>query len=170
MSGLPRLVEKAADVGVSRVNVFNLVVWDESYAEESLIHHREKAREAFALARKAGERTGVTVDLPVVPGGGRESVAAPRSCFDPWGYAYIRQDGTVQACCFSDELAMGDLKEEPFEDIWNGDRYLDLRARVNSDAPPEPCLRCEQRWRLENSEDDAAVYLKLSPRSKASAD
>lgn len=167
IEGLPELIEKAARAGVERVNVFNLAVWDESYANESLIYHTELARDLFEQARAVALQHGIHVDLPVVPDLNCKNPTAPEPCADPWSFAYIRQDGTVQACCFADEFAMGNVRDEPFSKIWNGGKYQALRAQVNSLAPPEPCLRCEQRWRTSNSPDDASVYLKLKPRSRA---
>ncbi len=163
---LPALVEKAASAGVSRVNVFNVVVWDRAYANESLIHCPSEAREVFARAKETALGAGVHLDLPVVPAGPTTSPDVPVMCVDPWSFAYIRQDGTVHPCCFS-ESAMGNLFEDSFERIWNNKAYQSLRRSVNTADAPEPCRTCEQRWRTANSEDDAAIYLRLKPKMGA---
>jgi hypothetical protein len=40
------------------------------------------------------------------------------------------------------ESVMGNLREHSLEEIWNGPLYRALRARVNSDRPPEACQHC----------------------------
>jgi radical SAM protein with 4Fe4S-binding SPASM domain len=164
ISELASLVEIAADAGVDRINVFNVVVWDASYSDESLIYHAPLAKEAFAEAERTALARGIQLCLPAVPESGAEQSSAVPACFDPWSYVYIRQDGGVQACCFADEYIMGNLSEEPFSSIWNNDAYRALRASVNSSTAPAACRRCEQRWRKVNSPADSEVYLRLRPR------
>jgi radical SAM protein with 4Fe4S-binding SPASM domain len=164
---LPDLVQQAAAIGVNQINVFNLIVWSEQYKEESLIFSPKLAEKYFAQARKVALEAGITLDLPVIPAMAAEDGQGRKLpiCYEPWSYTYIKYDGTVMACCFAEELVMGNLKEESFEAIWNGSRYQELRAIVNQ-KPPEVCLRCEHRFRYVNSPSDFMTYIKLKPRSK----
>ena len=47
---------------------------------------------------------------------------------------------------------MGNLLEEPMEQIWNGPRYREFRRRVNSADPPDPCANCPIHRHANNRE------------------
>jgi len=168
---LPSLIERAAAAGVSRIIVFHLVVWAERYRDESLLRERELCRDVFQEAREAAIRHNVLVDLPAafpVAGEKRRSARVsgkdePR-CSMPWSYAYIRHDGSVHACCFSESFSMGNLYRNSFEEIWNSRSYRNLRKIVN-DRLPRDCRRCELRYRYQPSPNDEKTYIKLKPRT-----
>ena len=163
---LPQLVRKAAGLGVDRINVFNIVVWDRAHTDESLIWYPDLAAKSFASARAEAQEANIRLDLPVIPDKNKSQPnTQAKFCHDPWSYTYIRQDGTVQACCFTDKFYMGNLKEQSFEAIWNNKAYQTLRTSVNSSNPPVVCRHCEQRWREVNSNDDNSIYLKLRPKN-----
>lgn len=65
-------------------------------------------------------------------------------CYEPWQRLMIGTDGTVTPCCFSG-MKMGNVYVQDWLDIWRGERYRDLRRRVNSLNPPEDCLKCPAR-------------------------
>ncbi len=165
---LPDLVDRAARTGVAQVTVFHLVVWDESRADQSLVYYPDLAFREFKKAETIAERYGIRIDLPVQiseNGGPDASNTAMPPCYMPWSYTYVRHDGIVQACCFSDDFVMGNLEEQSFEDIWNGEKYRRFRATVNT-HPPLSCRTCEMRYRYTRSPDDRAVYIKRKPREK----
>ena len=49
------------------------------------------------------------------------------SCKSPWTFARILPEGDVQLCY---QFTIGNLKEQSFEDIWNGPRAEEVRRRV----------------------------------------
>jgi MoaA/NifB/PqqE/SkfB family radical SAM enzyme len=164
---LPELVRQAAEKGVSRINVFHLVVWDPSYQEESLLNDPDLTRSQFGQAAVTAAAVGIHLDLPVVilESPHVQSLSTLPRCYHPWSYTYIRKDGTVQACCYSDNLVMGNLHEKSFAEIWNGEAYCKLRDIVNR-KPPVDCRRCETRFRYSHSPDDRATYLKFSNKTR----
>jgi MoaA/NifB/PqqE/SkfB family radical SAM enzyme len=164
---LPEMVRKAADAGVSRIIVFHLVVWDEEREQECLLFHQELASEMFISAAKVADECGVTLDLPIdfrAAAGSAKPDGIPR-CYQPWSYTYIRHDGVVQACCFSNDFVMGNLADQSLSEIWNGEKYRRFRSEVNS-APPRACRECELRYRYTQSRDDMRTYIKRAPRAK----
>jgi len=168
---LPPLIEKAAPMGVSQINIFHLIVWDESYEAESLVYDAGITERIFNEAKQKGKTFGIRLDLPTKISenhenrrGQIENPITPK-CYQPWSYTYIRHDGIVQACCFSEKLIMGDLREKSFEEIWNGEPYRMIRATVNR-VPPPDCRRCELRFRYTQSPSDLETYVKLQPRMK----
>lgn len=55
-----------------------------------------------------------------------------RVCLLPWFSMYIAVDGDVRPCCSFAEgnvCSLGNLFKQPFEEIWNGKAYQDLRRR-----------------------------------------
>jgi radical SAM protein with 4Fe4S-binding SPASM domain len=56
----------------------------------------------------------------------------PDHCLRMWRGSVITWDGFVAPCCFDKDASwrMGDLKESPFNDIWNGENYRGFREKV----------------------------------------
>lgn len=67
-----------------------------------------------------------------------------KECHDPWTYFQVNTDGYVKICCFSDTI-MGNIFEQSFSEIWNGEGYRYYRKNVNTSAPPEDCARCVKK-------------------------
>lgn len=168
---LPRIIEKAASMKVSQINIFHLNVWDESYKDESLIYFPELTKQIFSEAQSKAQKIGLRLDIPVEISVNHSSSQQefrnsyiPR-CYQPWSYSYIRNDGFVQACCYSENFVMGNLNEKSFEEIWNDKPYQTIRATVNRTLLPD-CRRCEFRFRYVPSPNDSETYIKLQPRKK----
>jgi MoaA/NifB/PqqE/SkfB family radical SAM enzyme len=144
ISELPAVVELASKLGLSGVRVSHLVVWHEQMAGESLIACQSELNKTFQEARRRAAKVGIQLILPHTF---KEKQARLPRCFYPWSNVYIRQNGLVNACCYSDFLVMGDLNQETFWSIWNGSCYQKLRREVNSNSPPRSCCSCEYRIR-----------------------
>jgi radical SAM protein with 4Fe4S-binding SPASM domain len=76
-----------------------------------------------------------------------ENMRDPLPCWSVFTEGHITKDGLVSACCFgngaTDSLCMGDLKEQPFMQIWNNEKYRDLRqAHLNKDVSKTACAEC----------------------------
>jgi radical SAM protein with 4Fe4S-binding SPASM domain len=65
----------------------------------------------------------------------------PGECYEPWMTFMISQSGAVTTCCRAKEV-MGNLLEQSFYEIWNGEKYRAYRRTVNTFRPPEACLDC----------------------------
>jgi radical SAM protein with 4Fe4S-binding SPASM domain len=53
-------------------------------------------------------------------------------CWKLWHSCVITFDGQVVPCCFDKDASfvLGDLKQEPFQAIWRGDKYEDFRKNI----------------------------------------
>lgn len=159
---LPKFVEIASEINAG-VLVQDLMVMEERHGDLSLMLNPEKARNVFKLAQqKAFEKkvpfssyithpvdyfinndfdltsninSAVTEVLPQL------IQPPPGHCYEPWQRMPIGSDGTVCPCCRS-SMIMGNLYDESFLDVWNGDMYVYLRQTVNTPYPPEECLSC----------------------------
>jgi radical SAM protein with 4Fe4S-binding SPASM domain len=67
--------------------------------------------------------------------------AGIRCCLLPWGDAYFAADGSVFPCCVMGEK-LGDISTQPWEEIWNGPLYRNLRRTVHSWNPSATCRFC----------------------------
>jgi hypothetical protein len=57
----------------------------------------------------------------------------------------VKSDGLIYPCCFSDEV-MGDLRKQSFEEIWNGEKYQDLRKTLSNGQYWESCRKASCNW------------------------
>jgi len=78
-----------------------------------------RTSDGAAVGAAAETRVGST-DVPFVPG---------KRCAVGFDQTFITSFGDVRPCCFSDEH-MGNVREQPFRDIWHGPRYSDFRRRL----------------------------------------
>jgi radical SAM protein with 4Fe4S-binding SPASM domain len=72
--------------------------------------------------------------LPELPGQSR--------CHFLWKKTYIGPKGEVFTCCLANAVEIGNILERPFQMIWNGPIYTDMRERVYTDAPHPQCKGC----------------------------
>ena len=67
----------------------------------------------------------------------------PHFCNMASYYMKIEPSGDVFPCCRAPrELLMGNTHEASVEEIWNGERYRELRRRMQSGDYPEVCRTC----------------------------
>ena len=64
-----------------------------------------------------------------------------KACQKPWTGLYVENDGNVKVCCFESPY-VGNLDEQPFEEIWNGAPMQSLRRSFVEGKPPEGCANC----------------------------
>lgn len=109
--------------------VDQIFIWDEvAYAALHEELSAEAARLGVALAMQPPVQRWRDHDIHV-------------PCEVPWATAAITGDGNVMACCMPGSV-VGNLNEQTLDEIWNGPRFADFRARVNSPNPPAPCRNC----------------------------
>jgi MoaA/NifB/PqqE/SkfB family radical SAM enzyme len=74
-------------------------------------------------------------------------VTNSKSCYMPWVSAWLGADGWVRPCPVmpwtSDEGRMGHLGLQTFAEIWNGEKYRELReALKRGERPTRSCKTC----------------------------
>jgi MoaA/NifB/PqqE/SkfB family radical SAM enzyme len=167
---LPEVVKLAIELGVPEVHLQRLVFFDDGrrldddvtmIAEQSLHAALNELqdrmiRECEALARGSGVR--FTASGATTPGESLEVKGKHpwQGCYRPWTLMYITANGTALPCCIApfaaadyQSIMLGNVFEHPLEEVWNGERYGELRAAVLSEAPsPWPCQSCGVKWSL----------------------
>ncbi len=68
-------------------------------------------------------------------------------CWKMWHSCVITWDGKVVPCCFDKDahFVLGDLTQNTFAEIWNGEKYHDFRASLlRSRSEIEMCRNCTE--------------------------
>lgn len=71
-----------------------------------------------------------------------EKVIAKNSCSIPWDQAQISANGDliIMTRCF--HLAMGNIRESSFRELWNGEKMRSFRKELNKVGMFPACTRC----------------------------
>lgn len=154
---LPAFIRQCAAWGLD-----NLTVNDFSLAGiPARLHHQqlgrsnpELANRLFAECRQLAAETGLDLILPPDYGGPSPERSPepfppgskyPQKCYSPWDSIQLYVDGSVCPCCsYYDHL--GNLWQQSFEEIWNGEHARRVRRTVNSEHPPYYCKNCHNWW------------------------
>jgi len=152
----PRPIKKSDDVSSAQLwlNKFKRL-WRNEFAWRIENTWKQSGGSGGAFISLAGikARDKVVDLIPVVNSKRKETPfphvvpndAPPRSCGNPWTHVHIKSDGLVYPCCFSDQV-MGDLRKQSFEEIWNGEKYQDIRKSLTSGEYWASCRRASCNW------------------------
>lgn len=142
---LPKFVNLAADLCVNYAVLRELMILNKEH-EKYTLSDREKTaillREAFQVAKDRN----VTFDTTFFPiDYFLDEYSKPNGeCNDPWTSFIVDIRGDVKICCYSDTI-VGNIFEQDFSSIWNGDTYRFYRKMVNTSNPPEQCISCVKK-------------------------
>lgn len=162
---LPDLVDLAVQAEIPEVHVQRFTYFGKGLATEDQTLYRRAQEHELALLRNVEERCAAhgiaftaagTTTPEAYLRGGRADVARPwAACRRPYTLAYITAHGNVFTCCLApfnpgpaSEKVLGNVFEEPFEEIWNGKRYQSFRGAFESDTPRAQCAGCGSAWSL----------------------
>jgi MoaA/NifB/PqqE/SkfB family radical SAM enzyme len=162
---LPDLVDLAADLGTTGVHVEPLFQQRSSpdlmdhYGRENLgILEADHVAGLFEEARGRAAAHGITVasrfadqsnDFDYIERA--KHLANDWRCSEPWSSIWVTSAGEVRTCCVN-ETAFGNLFDETFEEIWNGDAYRRFREHhAAATATPQGCGNCIRNGRQRQS-------------------
>jgi MoaA/NifB/PqqE/SkfB family radical SAM enzyme len=63
-----------------------------------------------------------------------------KACVAPWSQFWIDLNGDVRCCCWS-PVTVGNIKEQGWEEIWNGEGYKRFKASIE-DGSMVNCVNC----------------------------
>jgi MoaA/NifB/PqqE/SkfB family radical SAM enzyme len=162
---LPELIRRAGDLGVDRIEVHHLFPIFEHQRYQSLVYHRALTNDIFAEAEQLAASSGVELRLPPrfelssMNGGQPEAVDERLDCPLPWIGTSVTENGDVTPCCGGTSMVLGNLREQSFDEIWNGGPYQKLRRTVNSKNPLPLCANCPAVWRGLNHKDESILRI-----------
>ncbi len=69
-------------------------------------------------------------------------------CMAPWTHIANIPNGDILPCCISLDGSMGNLYETDIKEIWNNDRYREIRRNMLNEIESKHCQRCykEESW------------------------
>lgn len=70
-------------------------------------------------------------------------IKSKHSCILPWIHSHILPDSTVLPCCVSDfSESYGQLNQKSMDEIWNDEKFNQMRLRMLEDKPVKSCHNC----------------------------
>jgi radical SAM protein with 4Fe4S-binding SPASM domain len=168
MHELSRFIELSDKLGINYITLQDLNILEESHHQLFLGYEEMDVRPIFLAARELAQERGIyldsfthypveyfvqdrsdspSIDLPSDCLSVWEQVddspfyPQPGECYEPWMTFMVSQNGAVTTCCRAKEV-MGNVLEQSFDEIWNGEKYRTYRRTLNTFRPPEACLDC----------------------------
>jgi MoaA/NifB/PqqE/SkfB family radical SAM enzyme len=145
--GLPGLIEMAAELDVEKVVLFPIGI--NANSPLHLRHDLDEAREYLVRAQRRADELSVVLQLAAALDDALRLPGDVKTlCIHPWAYALIDYAGRVGYCDLlmsRTEQTFGSLFEQSFTDIWNGERFHELRAAHRARTLPDhfsPCRWC----------------------------
>jgi radical SAM protein with 4Fe4S-binding SPASM domain len=74
-----------------------------------------------------------------------------RFCHNPWARAVVQPDGTMVVCQGFHDYTLGNVKDAPFDEIWNGEAMRRFRASLDEDGLFPYCSRCCELYEMDES-------------------
>jgi MoaA/NifB/PqqE/SkfB family radical SAM enzyme len=130
LAELPDILRLAADIKLDKV-VINPIKCPPSH-KAHLSHAVDKIPGVLNEAQQVALTLGIKLQL----GSALETAVAvsyglPSTCSNPWSHALIDYQGRVGFCDHlinNPQVTLGSLKESTFDNIWNGEKFQQLRA------------------------------------------
>jgi radical SAM protein with 4Fe4S-binding SPASM domain len=155
----PDLVDLAAELGVDGI-YYQFLAYVDMEGRKSMLTNvmtRESLDEAIAETGRRAKRLGIATNLDMW----RRDIdifwnnMQPMSeykpngkhCYFPWISTWLGADGWVRPCPIMpwtlDEGRMGQLGKQTFAEIWNNEKYRELRAALmRGERPTRSCKTC----------------------------
>jgi MoaA/NifB/PqqE/SkfB family radical SAM enzyme len=177
---LPQLVDLCAELGAQGVHVEPLYAQEQPDLESH--YQRENLGVAGGVERLFGEAVrraevhGVRLASRFLEEG-RSFDYVERAptlgihwrCSEPWSSIWVTSAGEVRTCCIND-TSFGNLFEQTFDEIWNGDAYVAFRRQHAAREEAAGCGNCVRNGRVRTSpffSPVRAVTYRPLPRLKA---
>jgi MoaA/NifB/PqqE/SkfB family radical SAM enzyme len=94
------------------------------------------------LASKSRVRVRILPKLPVpsiLEHYANQLEPAGHACVSPWTTMYISPSGCVYPCL---NYYVGNIREQPFRELWNSERYRQYRKKLLRDGQFADCIGC----------------------------
>lgn len=159
----PDFVDLARDLGAGGIAAMHVTPFEGlDMQHESLERDQERCNQVLDVAEARAESAGIPISLPPrfevapareaapiaedVPIGFALNVDETRRderCPFPWHFVGIDPYGNVLPCgWWYRERPMGNVHERPFQEIWHGEGWRELRAEHRRRALRQTCLDC----------------------------
>lgn len=143
---LPQFVEMIRQLGAEQVRFQYFMITHDSLTDECLWFDKERSNQYLSEALRKCEEYGIPVDAPPLfsderKNGGEKRLRTQR-CHWPWKGILIDSDGNALPCCQWKGAFLGNVKEQGFQAVWNGEGYKQLRRDWITGDLNEHCKNC----------------------------
>ncbi|MCB0607448.1 MAG: radical SAM protein [Lewinellaceae bacterium] len=131
---IPELFEMARELGADEVRLKTAQLYDYRHG-----HDLMPTDERYARYRKQDDGTYEVKHV------------LNNHCWKLWHACVVTWDGKVAPCCFDKDVKhrMGDLREQPFDEVWTGAAYRDFRNRLMKGRDQiDICVNCSEGCRV----------------------
>lgn len=135
---LPNLIGLARNLGVGIVKLDYIMVKKPAQLQYSVFFNKKLARDKILEAKACGKSFDIDVQVPV-PLFGDDSLTG--RCALPWNSIMINGDA-IDVCCFLEGDNIGNLRDNTFDEIWNGKEYQNIRKGILGLRSKTPCISC----------------------------
>ncbi len=143
---MPAFVDMAHDLGAEIIRFQHFIIPNEELMKESLWFDPEIANQYLSEAIQKCRSYGIEVDAPPLFELERKPDAQKQlrtqRCHWPWKGMLIGHEGEVYPCCQWKGDVFGNINEQTFEEIWNGEHYKRLRREWITGELNEHCRNC----------------------------
>lgn len=148
---LSAIVELAHQLGVDWVKGYHVYVFDRQLEHESLWFHQDLSDRAIVEASEIAAQYGIKTHFPRPFRGSEPPQTSGNQCTFLWNESWIECNGDVAPCCVPDRPVMGNVFEESFGEIWNGEMYQQMRRGLVEGYPLDCCQHCSLRSEFADS-------------------
>lgn len=72
-------------------------------------------------------------------------------CHNPWARAVVQPDGAMVVCQGFHDYELGNVRAQPFDELWNGEAMRRFRASLTKDGLFPYCSRCCELYEMDES-------------------
>jgi len=73
-------------------------------------------------------------------------MGSQKFCMLPWMHMHAFPDGRAYPCCLADYWhPVGDLRKNTMAEVWNQDKYKQLRVNMVTEQPSKECSKCYEQ-------------------------
>lgn len=175
------ILKVAKESRVDLVVVKQMCFYGDIGANKAYYERFKSEPEVFEKAIQYGNATGIENNITELYDEVKlvnQGAFDKEKCILPWTSSYISANGDVVPCCYlvNDSLTlpegrrpvMGNIERQGWKDIWNGDKYREMRRSIKRGERPYPaCKTCyppSLKWTVLNVKNIAKVlpgFLKM---------
>ncbi len=141
---IPKIIELAKECGIDAIGFVEVENWktplEQDYQSELnfIQQARKLSKEIERLILEAKKQNSLEINYFVVN-------KRKENCLWPFYYCFITVDGFITPCCIRmdpDVINFGNIFQESFEKIWNGEKYQNFRKTIIKNLANQICDNC----------------------------
>ncbi len=154
------MIEFAKKIGADQLSIIHTIIYTEEMKKESVLDIKEAVNAVLTKAAAKAQEIQLPLSLPIYAIEKEERkdfIDSPQDqvpieqiekskklCFFLWERAYLDLEANIIACCSENHPIMGNIKTNSFAEIWNGEKYQQMRQTFSEGKPYALCYDCSK--------------------------